>query len=323
MSPTTTCTLGSNDVRIQYLPNQIDYNILIQPANGSTRSIERQPRTHLTIGSNGWGHWVACAPERGRIFSGQGSFGNVAAFDVTGRELWRATLPHFLSLEDAEALRGQTADAIVAALRDFGSLLTKVVVSGNYVLVESVTRRVETRQAVFHVSGRLIGVIGPWDGTVLRAIPRGWTFAFGNESETGLLTDPRLAVDVEVTETATDTEIDHFLAWVLPLASDDAVVWHRCGSLPPELVRFRLGTAYDAEMSRRTKAVHDRLDVAWFNDVLTRGNVSDVVADADVHSQEWVARFRAVLLQAGVDADYVRAVTALENETIPEIVDRP
>jgi hypothetical protein len=286
----------------------LDCDLEIDQSDGSKRVVPILPKSRFVGRTWGAPSPIGCDPASRRIFVANTTLGYVMALSVDGDRLWTRYLPGFVSLETDTTVASEDLTSLLRGLKGAGSTVTKIIPSGEHVAVQFWTRRQEITQVVYHRSGALVGTVGPWDGVLLDALPNGWRFASGFSSGAEWPTAPTHELEIGPSGRQLGKQIEHFLAWLSPLPSDQRLVWHRCNGLLPEQIEFRLGSEYDDRMSLVAKEVHDELGVNWFNRVLARSGVSELAATADVNSEEWIKSWHRALLGAGVDVDLISAI---------------
>jgi hypothetical protein len=236
---------------------------------------------------------VACDVDSSRFFYASSGLGYMVALDSQGRELWRADVPGFSSIVPSlEKLGRPTVDQVITLLDSSGSLVTKLIVSGAYVLVEVRTAD-RYFDSVFHRSGAFIGTVGPWNAVVLGPVDGGWRLSYTSDNRP----DEYFFPDREVTLTINDDTVgplaDHMIAAVTPAETADGYKWNLCPGVAG--LGDILGERWRSDLAKTAVHVRDSLGTAWIGEMAKRVG------------RPGALEMRRALLAAGVDVEMIKA----------------
>lgn len=179
MSPS--CDLG-NGITAHYSPDALDsINAVIEIRNGeeTLATISPMPKSHMDASRWGVGPTMACNPRLGRVYYGHPVMGYITAFDTTGSVLWSVSIPNFSSMEGDTNLQSVGPVEIFRALNKSRSLLSRLLSSGESVLVEVRTGGKGHSHYLVSNNGTIQKMISMWDGIQYDANDEGWGFVFG------------------------------------------------------------------------------------------------------------------------------------------------
>jgi sulfur carrier protein ThiS len=251
---------------------------------------------------------IGCDETAQRFFVAHPHSGEVEAFTVDGTLLWRKTLPGFLpltaDLPPETSLSLTQVEEQLASGRSIGASLTVV---EPYIVV-SWRQASQHKTAIYHRSGRLIGLLGPWRAIAMAA-PGPRRIRFGlSSSDSVRWESPTRQVVLEIIERRTDLLARHFVAWCLPLSPHEKLGRFKiCEGLPASTIAWRLGEDYDETLSTLAKATHDRLGISWYMKTLGRsfGALARLIGSGDPTSPTWEQEIERAALAAGLDADFI------------------
>ncbi len=248
----------------------------------------------------------ACDAEAGRIFYANPMLGYVLATDANGKELWRTDLPGFRSVaRELEAREDYTPQIGMQRLDTYGSIATKVVASGAYIVVEYRTAD-RYYQTVFHRSGILIGTIGPWNAVVVGSEKAGWRVAATLDDQEMAYFFPDRELTLALVDEGVDALAEHLVAAVTPKVAAGSYVWTNCPSVVVDIGEL-LGDRWRSELAKIALKVRDDMGHDWLASVAARlGKPGSI----DV---------RRALLAAGVDVEMMRAAVS----QVPELAPKP
>ncbi len=266
------------------------------------RTVSPPPGLSLRFVRAGVAPALGCDMDVERAYFGHPLLGFVAAFDISGTELWRLDIPEFETVVDRAD--PSNADHLVALLQQQGSLLLRVVPSGTRIAVQY-RHHGQRWHLIVHRTGRIEGRIGPWDAFIKSVTMEGWTFVFRRASTLDAPTEEWYEVELRQGESPTDLFVEHALAALMPYPDDRTYVWRSCDPGNP-ILRQMLGARFDPSMARLASAVGRSLGPDWFLLKVNRGALASLLAKPAARSPEWRAAVRRALLDAGTDVDVVR-----------------
>jgi hypothetical protein len=187
----------SDDISVSAVPvGSRAQDWVLRLSRAGTRIRDIQPSRASGIIADGWnsapGPGVACDERTQRIFFGHPILGYVVAYNSDGRELWYQELPGFelpewLSRSLKPTAEREVVDAATVRTDVSNSVMGRLSFSGDHLLAEyRGPPELAFRHAVFERNGRLIGVIGPWNGFFLSATDVGWRMHLGQGGGTRL-----------------------------------------------------------------------------------------------------------------------------------------
>lgn len=304
--PPESCAGRGFVVRELRRSNRLDSDIGLSSNDGAQRSIAFGSYSTFDVQNMGLSAPLACDEQVSRFYFGNAVLGELAAYSADGRELWRHVLPRFVSLEAEKDLSRTDIQLIRAAFKSHGGRFVRILSSGPYVLAQFSMGENSLTQVVYHRSGTLVGVIGPWDGCAIGTVsPNGFRFAANGVASFGRFDAPTEQLNIYIRNDRTDSLVQHFLAWCLPTKPHSQPAWTICSGLEASAIQFRLGTLYDREHSEIGKQVHDSLGFEFANQMLSRPHFAARVA-GDPFSESWDRDLLAALLDDGADCDFAR-----------------
>ncbi len=316
-SKSTECSLDGVTYRTEMLDSQrVDAKLIVEGPSGRTERqipvsrFKTDARTHAP---------VVCDAAAGRVFVGSSVVGSVSAFSAQGDHLWTLRLPGFSSANDDDGLSSDNPADLVDGLAERHSLLLTLHVVGDHVVAQYVTARSQFTQVIIHRSGVISATVGPWVGFLVAAEGNKITLVtdFEVQPQSRVYPErPRQRIVATVTSKES-VAVRHFLAWLLPLSGDKAYGWRQCVAIPRSAIAGRLGSSYDAVVSRQMKTRHDELGNEWFVKLINRGQLPRVLGEAHPESEAWVERLQAELLRAGADVYVWRDAISEASGTEP------
>jgi hypothetical protein len=304
--PPVSCELPGVEVREVRRRSRVDSDFRLRSKSG-IKDVAFTPDSGFEPKGVGHPAPLACDPEAKRFFVANVYVGTVAAFSHEGRELWGAQLPNFRSIVGDPTVLAGGAVGMIQAVNDWGSLASYAVVSGPYVAFQHMTGVRHVIHTVFHRSGWLVGTLGPWDGMLLGAVPGGFQFASGGVETYGDLLLPTRKISVIVSNDRAELAVAHFLAWTLPESPQSPWRWRVCALLAPSAIHWRLKDRFDPKLADETKRIHDQLGFDWANELLARGEISEI-GSLDPTTPDRDERLQRELIVVGVDVDLVKAM---------------
>lgn len=294
---------GGRSVQLVSREDGQDWALAIRDGT-TTREVLPKPRSQVR-GAD-WRAFpnVGCDAEVDRFFFGHPLLGYVAAFSREGDQLWIETVPHFVGM-DTERADTPSLDSLRDRPHD---VLGGVYPSGPYVLVEYTDSSAGLRRhAVFHRSGKLIGVLGPWDAAVKDGTGGRWTFY-------GPIKVPNREFDVEVVDDDVPVLIDHVLAWLTPPEGASRYGFRMCTYLPPTTIQKLLGDRYSEQQALRARDIVVALGAEWLVGLSESEQTGLAVIEHRFvpDSVPWRKDYYRALLDSGAD------VKAMAMESRPQ-----
>jgi hypothetical protein len=280
-------------------------------------TLRPSPRVSEKMPGAGAAAPLACDPELARVYLGSPFLGYVVAYRLDGRELWRMSLPGFLTVT-GRPLDGPSPRGLSRLVESEGSVCCRMAPMGSELAI-AYRNKGQWHQTIVHRSGVAVAAIGPWDGVLARATADGWEFGAGGMAAHGTWKLPVEKLSLRLTAAGPDRLIEHFLAWNLPRPQDTQWTWRKCDADNP-FVRLELGARFDPKLDELARTIHDGLGPDWARKIFEEDAMAPVHFRHDLSFDDWKARVRMALLDAGADVDcmnYVREHN-LNAEFVPQ-----
>jgi hypothetical protein len=273
------------------------YWVGTQGATAEDREITPEPRTRRKdVGGFAAGN-LACDTAARRFYVGNGFHGYFVAMTTEGRELWRAELPGFHEVVSRiEKAAEPTAEFLTSILREDGSLFTKLSASGPFVAAEYRTGDLYF-QAIYHRSGRPIGVIGPWNGIIKEPFSEGWRLVYTASMEPDGYFFPDREITLRVVDEHVEPLAEYLLASVTPTRSGAKLEWSMCPGGAADLGEMVPGPWRPA-LAKTAINTRNRLGPEWIEGLAARMEASGIDDP------------REALLAVGADVELMEAATA-------------
>ncbi len=303
---------------MQYYPNNDRANTYLRfSANGrSIYDLTVQPRSGLKVVSGANSITIACDSVN-RVYVANSLVGYVVAYRLAtppGRdgpgphELWRATLPAFVSVESGDSLSTTGKETpvdpaqLIAALSDYGCLVQQIMPRDGFVLVEHSVAKKGFIHSIFSRTGRLVTVVGPWEGVVIGTSPKGWVFATDGGKELSLFA-PRFRVEIGILRGRDDAVVAHALAWLMPRPTNRDGALTDCLARPVSELRYWLDKDFDESAGNEARRRLATLGGQWLASLEDRPAIRSVLRQFDPSSRSWQAALHQAFLDAAVDVD--------------------
>ncbi len=302
------CVMHSG-VRIEAnYPNHDHFDSLLRGTKEGKSVFEViiEPQTKARAVGMGVTAQIACDPEIDRAYHLQPWQGVITALNGSGKILWSYHLPGFKSIdEDADIVAAANVENVWKAIQTWASVGSRLVQSGEYLLAEVGTGGVGRRQFVLHRSGRLIGQIGPSDAIATYGIVGGFEIFMGGGTDLRFYV-PTDRFELEVRGDRTASLISHGIAWLRPRPTDRTPHFNCLARTSDELKHW-LGKRFVAEDASASKAFIGELGAEeWYEGLLSRSELAQVLARFQPPSSEWQEEFRQALFEAGVDVEIAK-----------------
>ncbi|MDQ7008387.1 MAG: hypothetical protein Q9Q40_14290 [Acidobacteriota bacterium] len=267
-----------------------------------------EPQSKARADGMGMTAQIACDPEIDRAYQLQPWQGIVTAVNGLGRILWSFRLPGFRRIdEDAEIVQSANVNNVWKALQTWASGGTRLVQSGEYLLVEFSTGGIGTRQLILHRTGRVVGEIGPSDALATYAAGDGFELFMGGGSDLRFYV-PTHRFELHLRGDETASLVNHAMAWLRPRPTDRTPHFN-CLARSGDELKYWLGERFVDRHASLSKALIAELGgEEWYESLLTRAEMKDVLASFRPPSAAWQDKFQQALLEAGVDVEIARKI---------------
>jgi hypothetical protein len=275
-------------------------------APDSPITLRPTPRVTQRMPGAGAAAPIACDQELGRVYLGSAFLGYVVAYRLDGRELWRVSLPDFQTVI-GKAIEDFSPRGFFNLQESEGGVCCRMTEAGSALAIAYRVKG-QWRQTIMHRSGIAIATIGPWDGVLARSASHGWVFGAGGMAAHGTWKAPVEELLLRLTAPGPDALIEHFLAWNAPRPQDDHWVWRKCDG-DNVVARLELGKRFDPKLDELARTIHDGLGQDWARKMFEDDAMTSVLFRGSLSYDEWKAKVRMALLDAGADVDcmnYVR-----------------
>jgi hypothetical protein len=273
------------------------------------------PRVNQKMPGAGAGAPLACDRELARVYLGSPFLGYIVAYRLDGRELWRMSLPGFQTVI-GRPIDDSSPRGLVKLQESEGSICCRMALTGSDLAIAYRNKGL-WHQTIVHRSGVAVAAIGAWDGVLAGATKDGWVFGAGGMAAHGTWKLPVEQLSLRLTAAGPDPLIEHFLAWNLPRPQDTHWVWRKCDA-DNAFARLQLGARFDPKLDELARTIHDGLGPDWARKMFEDDAMTPVLFRQDLSFDDWKARVRTALLDAGADVDCMNYVREHNLELLPQ-----